>query len=453
MKLTVAAVFASSSMAAVDIGSRLELFVDRYLIQELNGVELKLHEPVRSPIRGQAPQGLNQPPASHYMTVIKDGDLYRAYYRDYIVGYQGPQKPAGLKELTVYAESRNGYEWTTPQLGLFEINGSRANNAILAHTPPFTHNFAPFLDTNPAARKDQRFKALAGNKFSGLHAFVSADGLHWSQLQDGPVFQPVFELGGLDSHNSVFWSEVEQQYVCYFRINLNHRRAFHKTTSKDFVTWTPGVPCYANETAEDLYTSGAHPYFRAPHITIALPTRFMPGRGSSTDIVFMAARDGGPFQRLFREAFIRAGLDPERWGNRANYVALNLVPTGPGEMSIYHALSGYRYVLRTDGFVSVHAGADAGELLTKPVLFSGKKLVVNFSTSAAGQIRIGIEEADGRSIPGYTLTDCPEIVGDRIEHTVTWKQGADVSSLAGRPVRLRVSLQDADLYSLRFFPE
>ena len=36
---------------------------------------------------------------------------------------------------------------------------------------------------------------------------------------------------------------------------------------------------------------------------------------------------------------------------------------------------------------------------------------------------------------------------------VTWKSGADVSALSGRPVRLRFELKDADLYSLRFSEE
>ena len=116
---------------------------------------------------------------------------------------------------------------------------------------------------------------------------------------------------------------------------------------------------------EHLYTSNTHPYFRAPHIYIAMPTRLVPGRGNATDILFMTSRGGSSYDRLFREAFVRPGQDPARWGNRSNYLALNTVPTGPAEMSVYHALSGHRYVLRTDGFVSVHGGYRGGEMLTR----------------------------------------------------------------------------------------
>ena len=45
-----------------------------------------------------------------------------------------------------------------------------------------------------------------------------------------------------------------------------------------------------------------------------------------------------------------------------------------------------------------------------------------------------------------------EIFGDAIEYPVRWKQGSDVSSLAGKAVRLRFVLREADLFALRFRP-
>ncbi|NQT14661.1 MAG: hypothetical protein HQ582_18030, partial [Planctomycetes bacterium] len=199
---------------------------------------------------------------------------------------------------------------------------------------------------------------------------------------------------------------------------------------------------------EHLYTSGTHPYFRAPHIYIALATRFLPDRGSSTDIMFMTSRGKDEYDRTFLEAFIRPGLDPSKWGNRSNYAALNVVATSPEEMSIY--VRERRYVLRTDGFASVHAGHKAGEFLTKRITFSGKELEINYSTSAAGDVRVEIQDAAGTPIPGYALDDCSAVVGDEIRHVVGWKAGADVSSLAGKPVRLRFAIREADLYSFRF---
>ncbi|MBW3599166.1 MAG: hypothetical protein KY475_18085 [Planctomycetes bacterium] len=200
---------------------------------------------------------------------------------------------------------------------------------------------------------------------------------------------------------------------------------------------------------EHLYTSGAHPYFRAPHIYIATPTRFMPRRGSTTDVVLATSRDGVRFDRTIKDAFIRPGLDPKNWGNRANYTAYQIVPTSLREMSIYMQ-GGRRYALRTDGFVSVNAPYEGGEMTTRPLIFAGSRLVVNFSTSAAGQIRVELQDASGRPLAGYALDDAKPLIGDRIEQEVSWAGGADVSQLAGQAVRLRFVMEDADLYSLRF---
>jgi hypothetical protein len=44
------------------------------------------------------------------------------------------------------------------------------------------------------------------------------------------------------------------------------------------------------------------------------------------------------------------------------------------------------------------------------------------------------------------------LYGDELDAAAIWKS-ADVSSLAGKPVRLRVVLKDADVYALRFAGE
>ncbi len=452
----------------VDIGSRLELFIDRYLIDEVQGAELRLHHPVK------APAAKSPLPPRFYGTIIKDGDIYRAYWRGRDPGYKGPSYSGHLGEIVQYAESRDGIDWNFPNVGMYEVDGSRVNNVILAKQSRVLHNFSPFLDTRPGVPREERYKALAGyggiggNKPKewaksgrGLHAFVSADGIHWTRKSEVVPYRPEWRHA-FDSQNVSFWSPEENQYVCYFRtwISSENLRSISRTTSVDFETWTDPVAMDPNLPGEHFYTSQTHPYFRAPHIYIALPTRFVPGRGdapaynmtdvNATDIMLMTSRAGSTgYDRLFTEAFIRPGLDSGRWRNRSNYVSQNVVPTGPTEMSMYHRL-GDRYTLRTDGFVSVNAGAKGGELSTKPLTFSGSKLLLNFSTSAVGGIRIEIQTADGVPVPGFTLDDAIELYGDSIKQAYTWRSGTDVSELAGKPVRLRFVLSDADLYSFRF---
>lgn len=420
------------------IESRRELFVDRFLIDSLNGCRMKLHEPRLAPAMDQPANNME------YGTVIKDGDLYRLYTRD----GRGAKRDGDAPEVTRYCESHDGIHWIWPNLGLVEIDGSKNNNVIL-HEPPFCHNFAPMLDARPGVPESERFKALAGTVKSMLFAFVSADGIRWKKLRNEPVISYTKEYA-FDSQNVSFWSEPEQCYVCYFRHFLDKKlRSVCRTTSTDYVHWTDPVPLRPNMPGEHIYTTLTHPYFRAPHLYIATPTRFFPDRGESTDVIFMTARGNQPFDRTFREAFIRPGLDPNRWGNRSNYAAWHVVPTGPEEMSIYMTPF-RRFTLRTDGFASVNAGYEEAEMTTHPLTFQGDRLLLNYATSAGGRVRLEILDPSGKIVPGFALDQCRPMVGDRIEQAVDWTGDGALAKLAGTPVRLRFVMQEADLFALQF---
>jgi hypothetical protein len=88
----------------------------------------------------------------------------------------------------------------------------------------------------------ERFKALAGISETALIAFVSADGVHWRKLRSEAVI-PKLDAFAFDSQNQAFWSETEQQYVCYFRtwkkVDGVNYRWISRTTSSDFRTWNP----------------------------------------------------------------------------------------------------------------------------------------------------------------------------------------------------------------------
>jgi hypothetical protein len=100
----------------------------------------------------------------------------------------------------------------------------------------------------------------------------------------------------------------------------------------------------------------------------------------------------------------------------------------------------------------MHAPFAGGQFTTRPIVFQGSRLVLNFSTSAAGAIRVEIQDVAGNPHKGFAASDCSEVFGDDLERTVTWKHGSDVSALAGRPVHLRFTLSDADLYAFQFQP-
>jgi hypothetical protein len=177
------------------------------------------------------------------------------------------------------------------------------------------------------------------------------------------------------------------------------------------------------------------------------------------DAVFMSSRGGNRYTRTFMEALIRPGPDLGNWASRAGMTALGVVPTSPTEMSLYkqahyaqpsaHLI---RYTLRTDGFGSVNAPYRGGEMLTKPLKFSGRELVINFATSAAGSVKVELQDINGKPLRGFALADAREQIGDEIERLVRWNSNADLSRLSGQPLRLRFVMKDADLYSLCFRP-
>jgi len=398
---------------------------------------------------------------SAYVTVFRDGAVIRMYYRG-----SHHERGKASHQVVCYAESTDGIHWTRPKLGLVEFAGSKENNIIW--NGPGSHNFTPFKDTNPNCKPDERYKAL-GTGEGGLLAFKSADGIHWSLMSD----KPVITKGAFDSQNLAFWDSRRGCYVDYHRGFRNGVRDIMTATSDDFLHWSDPVWLeYPGAPREHLYTNAITPYYRAPHIYLGFPKRFLPNRTRTlfkgqppgvSDGLLMTSRDGRTFHR-WPEAWIRPGPQLERWVCRNNMTAWGMIVTGsslpgcPDELSFYSAEGYYtgngcrlrRYTLRIDGFVSLQAPLAGGQMITRPIRFAGKELVINYATSAAGSIQVEIQDAAGKPIEGFALADCPEIFGDELERVVSWKQGASVESLAGQPIRLRFVLRDADLYSFRF---
>jgi len=463
----------------ISIGNRWELFLDDYLIDEFAGTRLMMQKPTPANVIFS----LNHPwegPHCGYFTVLSDQGLYRMYYRGYIgtVGDDGNDD-----EITCYAESADGMHWQRPDLGFHEVFGTRHNNVMLAGQAPLLHNFCPFLDANPDALPSQRYKAIGGTRESGLFAFVSADGLHWKILGDQPIIPNTVygpEIYLFDSQNVMFWSATEGCYLCYFRSSKMicgaWLRGISRTTSPDMFHWTPPQWMdYGPTTAEQLYTNQTLPYPRAPHHLVSLAARFMPGRqvisderarelqvtetyhSDCSEVVLMSSRGSNRYQRTFMEAFVRPGLGDSNWVSRTNYAAWGLVQTSPEELSFFvqrqmaqPTAHLQRYTLRTDGFISINAPYAGGQVTTKPLWFSGKELKLNYAASAAGSIRVELQNAAGIPLENYSLSDAVELYGDTIEKTVSWKCGSDLGQLSDRPVRLRFVMKDADLYALRF---
>jgi hypothetical protein len=449
----------------LDPGTRWELFIDRHLVASARDAAPRLHPPRRAEVVlvTDAPW---EGPTSAYFTVLRDGGVIRLYYRGSVEGSDHSDA-----QVTCVAESRDGVTFTRPRLGLVEVNGSKENNVVWRGVE--SHNFAPFLDTHPAAAPDARYKALGGVKQpgrnwhqgatpGGLYAFASADGIHWRKLRD----EPVMTKGAFDSLNLAFWDGARGRYACYSRIFLHKVRAVQSARSADFLAWEEAVPNRYAEGApwEHFYTSATLPCPGAEHLLLAFPMRFLPDRRrvathkspGVSDAVFLSSRDGILWDRTFPEAWVRPGPDAGNWTERSNMPAWGIVETAPGEWSMYisehYRSSGNRLrrlVLPRHRFAAMHAGAEGGEFTTPLLRVGGDHLVLNAATSAAGSLRAEVRDEHGAVIPGFSTADCTEYFGDDLETTLGWKS-ARLADLRGRVISLRFTLRDADLFALRF---
>ncbi|MGE0758549.1 MAG: hypothetical protein AB7O38_16095 [Pirellulaceae bacterium] len=440
------------------LGSRRELLVDDYLVSRLTQAALHLHPPTPKEvvITCDAPWEGN---TSAYYTLFADGDRFRMYYRG--AHYDEATRKPVHPEFACYAESRDGVHWEKPQLGLFEFQGSKKNNIVWAGSG--THNFTPFKDENPAATADARYKALAGGRATVegkskavLQAYKSPDGIHWSLMRE----EPVITDGAFDSQNLAFWHPGQQRYLDFHRKGRNGVRDIMTASSTDFLNWTaPQFLEYSDAPTEHLYTNAVQLYPRAPHLFIGFPTRFQP-KNEQVEPVFMTSRDGLHFNR-WTQPLIPITAPKDRDGNRSNYMTRGLLqlPGQDRELSVYATEAYYagpgsrvrRFTFRTDGFVSLRADGPGGELVTKPLTFTGGKLTLNYAAKAGGSVRVEVlDAATQQPALGLTAAACRPLTGDEIEATVTWSTTGDLAKLAGQPVQLRILLDQADLYALRF---
>tara|TARA_R110002095_G_scaffold190094_2_gene167788 strand:- start:2505 stop:3884 length:1380 start_codon:yes stop_codon:yes gene_type:complete len=426
----------------VDIGNQLELFVDNHLISKIHGdvqQQLLKPEPKEVVFVTDAPWEGN---TSGYYTFFQDGDIYRMIYR----GWQHDEKKKmAHKEVTCYAESKDGIHWKKPNISSFEWEGSQENNIV--GKGPGAHNFTAFRDDNPEAPAEARYKALGSTK-GGLQAFQSPDCKHWKLIQE----KPVITRGAFDSQNLAFWDADRKEYRAYWRIFSNGVRAIRTATSKDFIHWENEADLtYSKGTPpEHLYTNAIQKYFRAPHIFIGFPTRYET-KSQQVEPILMTSRDGTTFHR-YADAVIPRTAPKDRNHNRSNYMAWGMfqLPDKPNEISVYGTENYYestpgrvrRFVYRVDGFVALRGGADGGQVTTKPLRYKGQQLLLNYIVHTGGSIGVEVLNESGRAIG-----KSKPLSGDAIDSPVTWQQDPDLSQGV---VQLHFTLKNADLFSLRF---
>lgn len=235
----------------------------------------------------------------------------------------------------------------------------------------------------------------------------------------------------------------------------------------------------------DIYVTKVVKYPWAPDAYLAFPTIYFHywedgpetrqilgrqerRRGSGvTEVQLAVSRDGLEWKRYPRPAYAPIGFDGSdrihmlfmthglvRRGNQIWQYVGGHAGNGIGYHSAWEKGAPsplWRLVQRWDGFVAAEADYTGGWLVTRPLIFEGNRLLLNLDTGAVGYAQVGLLDASGAPIPGYSVDESVYINGDFLEAEAEWiRKGRDVSALAGRPVQVVFRLRGAKLYAMQF---
>ena len=433
----------------INFGKRVELLTDEFLIEKKDGLCFRYEKPEKlgEVISFEKPW---EKEGSLGLTAVDDGGRVMLYYR----GFPGDdQSDLDEKQTSCLAVSEDGIRFERAKVDRIDYGGIRENNIVRMDVN--CHNFAPFLDANPACRPEEKFKAIGGLlPTGGLRAWSSPDGIVWTLMAPDPVITD----GIFDSMNMAFFDPAAGVYRAYFRTwsagGYGGWRSISSAVSEDFLHWGPTVP---NEypgigICEHLYTNATRPIPGAEHMLVSMPMRFMETRKmfddyplgpGVSDAVFMTSRDGHVWDRPIRDGFLRGGLYAHEWTQRCFIPVGGIIPRG--DRFLFYIEQNYMW--DDDGiwafavprfrFMSLYADGKGGVLTTKELAFESDDFFLNFATSAYGYIRVKIKDPEGNWI--YMSED---LFGHDLSRLV------HVDGLSGTRGRMEIEIREADLYAL-----
>ncbi|MDX9972084.1 MAG: hypothetical protein RBU21_03735, partial [FCB group bacterium] len=466
------------AVSPLQVGTENQLLVDTRFFAESQNVSLKLHPATKTNEKTIQPDKPWEDATLGWFSVMDDGTACKMWYECYDVeGW-----PTSDDTSFCYAESTDGITWTKPSLNLFPYHDAQTTNILFRLIGPEgarsrVHGSCVFKD--PTAPPEARYKAVSQGSylkstplpadppvstFYRVAGMTSPDGIHWTRHPE-----PICTVMA-DSQYSCFWDESLKQYVLYGRAN-GRGRALGRTASADFTKFDPltlVLETFATTPPDrDLYNPAAMKYPFAQSVYFMFPSLYN-HETDTLDIRLAVSRDGihwtwpepdKPFIALgpagafdsgslyMGQGFIRRG--DELWqyysGSplRHNKAELpNL--TEPGNARIYS-----RVITQFDRYVSADAGPEGGYFITPPLLFTGNTLHLNAEIKDGGQIRVGLIEPTGKPIDGYSLDESIPLTEDNTCSQALWKAGVDLSSLAGKPIRMRGELFNASVYAIQ----
>jgi hypothetical protein len=464
-----------------------QLFLDDYIIGDLNGLDRVIHQPLKYDGNPVVRADLPTDGTTIQIRSAPSWDEKEQVWKLWYIRFADDGNGAGGSG---YATSRDGIHWEKPVVGVVDIRGSKANNLVMVQDDPKAFTQHVFID--PHAPPESRYRGMIGPR--GRQPIVSADGFVFTKLDVPPI--PSQD----ESH--INWDEVTERYILTVKNSGPYGRSVYLSLSKDYRDWTePRLIYHADAKDQELgaryireveanprmwrptinhpdeYNVEIYnmPVFRYEGLYIGLPTYF---ESSGRIPLPRGNQDGVSSPKLVCSRDLTAWT---RVGDRRHFIPLSelgtealdtgqiLAASHPIEMGdelwFYYSGIDVRHrpnvpkvvdeyrggihlaKLRRDGFVSLHAAETPGFVYTRPLVLEGSGLFINATTSEAGRITAEITDASGREVlPGWESENCNVVTGDNLQVELQWK-GHALTELSGRLVRIRFHLEDADLYS------
>jgi len=504
---------AVQSQPALDVSSRKQVFIDHRFIAQSSRVKLTANQPkLAGPALEPGPSGSWDDGKVTWGQVAEDGGIFKMWAG----GFAAKSLKGDWQELEVhmplgYATSKDGAHWTKPKLGLFDWEGSKANNITCLDLG--------YVMIDPKGAPAERYKMLCAGateigakkiydaldrEKGGLYFYTSADGIRWKwNPRRIYPFHP-------DTLNQIDYDRRIDKYVAYIRawpdgflFKKTYGRAVGRVEMDDpLLPWpydssvapikpwgpkyiaTPGrenpvvmtFPGYNKEGVwTDLYNPCVSVYPGAQDVYLAFPSlnhylaNSTNANDSTLNIGMSVSRDGIHWTWPSTEAYVPS--EPRGSGRSGQlYALVGMLKVGD-QIFQYHTATDlghnvnwskeysleqlrnvgriFRTVQRLDGFVSADFDAGGGELITPPLIFSGSSLQLNLNaTGGSGQVEV--QDSSGTPIPGFELAACKTMKSDSTSQKVRWKRGSSLSALKGQPIRLRFKMHGAKLYAFQF---
>ena len=407
--------------------------------------------------------------------IFKEGGVYRGWGSP--ITTSGP--PPGHR-FFYYLESHDGLTWTRPNLGLYEFEGSRANNILKEWEPTGTI----FID--PSASSAERYKLVAWNvasgatvnyKLEGIRGGVSPDGLRWKILPE-PI-----EHHFSDTQVVGYYDVGLGKYVLYTRRfslgarsaqappdigrtwNRVARRSIGRTEGEDFrhfpppeTIWEPGPPLGPSDV---LYSNARTTVPGAPDHHLLFPTVYHIS-DDTTSIVMASSHDGKLWHHVPGPPLLTTGPFGA-WDGGCIFSHPNLLELPDGTFALPY--TGYSvphkyprgkfkfapgYATWPKGRLVAVEAAARGEFATVGVMPPSRKLRLNVLTKRGGSVLVEVAHLDGKPVPGRSFSAATPIVGDHHWTTIHWKGKEDLGYTEGRPIFFRFRMHKAQLFGLEF---